>query len=95
MSWPQNELDEVQKAVARPVQVFDDEDDRLLEGRELDRRAPCREELRAIDELDLGGTNRGGQQVRGSLGCFVACRGQSGPSGGAYDLRRRLLRQVE
>ena len=77
------------------MQVFDDEDDRLLEGRELDRRAPCREELRAIDELDFGGTDGGGQQVRGSIGCFVACRGQPGPSGGADDLRRRLLRQVE
>ena len=48
-----DELDEVEKAVARPVEVLEHEDEWLCSCGELDRGAPRSEEPRAIDRLLL------------------------------------------
>ena len=87
-AWLEDELDEVEQAVARPVEVLDDEQQRPAEGGELDRRAPGREERRAIGELDLAGADRRGQQVGRSFGGRVA--GLLEPASGCRAGARRV-----
>src|SRR5258705_7667984 len=48
-----HEFDEVEKAVARPVEVLEDNDKRPGSGGDLDHRAPRREQRRAIDDTLL------------------------------------------
>src|SRR5438477_513265 len=48
-----DELDQVEEAVARPVEVLEHEDERLRSGRDLDRRPPRAEERGAVDDLLL------------------------------------------
>ena len=57
-------LDQVEERVARPVEVLDDHDQRLLLCGELDSRPPRGEELAAVDMLTLPGSEGRRQQFR-------------------------------
>ena len=94
-AWLEDELDEVEQAVARPVEVLDDEHERPAAGGELDRRPPRGEERRAVGELALAGADRRGEQVGGSVGGRVAGLREPAPDGAPERLRGQVVGQLE
>ena len=69
----EHRLDEVEQAVARPVEVLDDEHERGALGGHLDEPPPRGEERDPV-ALDLGGADRRGKQLRRALRVGLARR---------------------
>jgi hypothetical protein len=91
----QDRLNEVQQAVARPVQVLDHEHDRDPSRRELDESPPGPKERDPVGRLDLAGADRGRQLLRRPFGLGIAGGAQPDVERVANCLRARVIDQTD
>ena len=86
--WLDDVLDEVEQAVARPVQVFEYQDERMARRGQLDGRPPGAHQSRRIDRLRFAGADRRRQQV-GQADWILGAKVLQPPRNGAPEFARR------